>query len=302
MWCDVVWCGVMYVLCLLYASNVLYVCMYVLYVPFVPYVVCTACMCVLYVCTVCTVLYTYTNNYIRVPTRMFWSYSCIMWHPTKTVEKHWKLEGSHIYFSISDLYIKRRLNLSVFPQQVQILSEWIYYTVDSTHPLTNLSYVFFMFIHLYPTVELWSRIETMKCEGCWGAKYFGSQWDTVKSDFCKVRLQIVSKFLLAKGNAVKVQRPMCFAHRAQGLSMSGSTKSQDTWSVVIETHGEALHVGALQEAWNLDLGKIGALPVRWATKAQNTFEMTRQRQGLIHLGDFGDSMEETVWPPKIGIN
>jgi hypothetical protein len=30
--------------------------------------------------------------------------------------------------------------------------------------------------------------------------------------------------------------------------------------------------------------------------------MTRQRQGLIHLGDFGDSMEETVWPPKIGIN
>ena len=124
----------------------------------------------------------------------------------------------------------------------------------------------------------------------------------MKPDFCKVRLQIVSKFLLAKGNAVKVQRPMCFAHRAQGLPMSGSTKSQDTWSVVIETHGEALHVGALQEAWNLDLGKIGALPVRWATKAQNTFEMTRQRQGLIHLGGFGDSMEETVWPPKIGIN
>ena len=71
MQCGVVRCGVMYVLCLLYASNVLYVCMYVLYVPFVPYAVCTACMCVLYVCTVCTVLYTYTNNYIRVPTRMF---------------------------------------------------------------------------------------------------------------------------------------------------------------------------------------------------------------------------------------
>ena len=66
--------------------------------------------------------------------------------------------------------------------------------------------------------------------------------------------------------------------------MTGSKKSQDAWSVVIETHGEALHVGALQEAWDLDLGLIGALPVRWATKAQNTFEMTRQRQSLTHLG------------------
>ena len=86
---------------------------------------------------------------------------------------------------------------------------------------------------------------------------------------------------------------MCFAHRAQGIPMTGSTKSQDTWSVVIETHGESLHLGALQEARDLDLGETGALPVRGTTKAQNTFEMTGQRQGLIHLGDFSD-MEETA--------
>ena len=68
---------------------------------------------------------------------------------------------------------------------------------------------------------------------------------------------------------------MCFAHRAQGIPMPWSTKSQDTWSVVIETHGESLHLGALQEARDLDLGETGALPVRGTTKAQNTFEMTR---------------------------
>lgn len=144
----------MYVLCLLYASNVLYVCMYVLYVPFVSVctlcTVCTACMCVLYVCTVCTVLYTYTNNYEYQPdcsdhTRV----SCDTQPKQSKNTESWKAVTY-----ISALYIKKRLNKSVFPQQVQILSEWIYYTVDSTHPLTNLSYVFFMFIHLYPTDEL----------------------------------------------------------------------------------------------------------------------------------------------------
>ena len=151
--CGVVRCGVMYVLCLLYASNVLYVCMYVLYVPFVPYVVCTACMCVLYVCTVCTVLYTDTKQ-LRVPIRILecsdhTRVSCDIQPKQSKNTESWKAVTY-----ISDLYIKKRLNRSVFPQQVQILSEWIYYTVDSTHPLTNLSYVFFMFIHLYPTVEL----------------------------------------------------------------------------------------------------------------------------------------------------